>query len=88
MIDKAKRDRATAAEQPDLPLHRIATVPAHAVEHYKMLVGQIRQLGLLTDAERFAEVAVSTGRLTDGEWELWERINGPPAPRQRAESQD
>lgn len=59
----------------DLPLHKIAQRPELAIEHYKQLLGQIRQLGLLTDAQSFEQLA-QPNRLSPEEFSLWQRIQG------------
>jgi hypothetical protein len=40
------------------------------------LLSQIRQLGILTDAEKFEEMARRGDRLTDSELALWHKIQG------------
>ena len=40
------------------------------------MLSQIRQLGLLTDAAKFQELARSSDRLTDTELALWHKIQG------------
>jgi hypothetical protein len=40
------------------------------------LLSQIRQLGILTDAQKFEELARSSDRLTDTELALWHKIQG------------
>ena len=37
LYDKAKKDREIMDDISSLPLHKIAAVPEHAVEHYKSL---------------------------------------------------
>lgn len=59
-----------------LPLHKVAERPDLAVEHYKSLLSQIRQLGLLTDQARFADVAQARHGLTQEDLALWQQIQG------------
>ena len=59
-----------------LPLHKIAEKPELAMEHYKSLLGQIRQLGLLTDTQRFDAVAQQGQRLSEQDYALWKQIQG------------
>lgn len=81
MIEKARKERELKDDVSILPLHKIAATPAHAVEHFKMLVSQIRQLGIMTDRDKFETVAVQTDRLTSAELSLWRQIQGePPVP--------
>ena len=75
LIDKARRERELMEDVSVLPLHKIAAKPEHAVEHFKTLVSQIRQLGIMTDQARFKEVALDASRLTDEEWALWQKIH-------------
>jgi voltage-gated potassium channel Kch len=63
-------------ERNPLPIHLIAQNPALAVEHYKVLLGQIRQLGVQVDATQFDQAAQEGERLTDKEFALWQKIQG------------
>ncbi len=76
LINKAKRQREVMDDLSQLPLHKIAQNPAHAVEHYKHLLGQIRQLSLLSDAQAFESEARNKERLTQGDLQLWQNISG------------
>ena len=58
----------------NLPIHVIAEKPDLAIEHYKNLLGQIHQLALLTDAEKFEAAARSSDRLTATEITLWQQL--------------
>ena len=79
LIEKARRERELLEDVSGLPLHKIAGKPEHALEHYKSLLSQIRQLGILTDAEKFEEMARRGDRLTDSELALWHKIQGSKA---------
>ena len=63
-------------ERNPLPIHKIAENPALAVEHYKVLLGQIRQLGVQVDATQFDQVAQTGDRLSANEFALWQKIQG------------
>ena len=76
LIERARRERELMEDVSTLPLHKIATRSVHAVEHYKSLIGQIRQLGILTDAADFERVAQEPERMTAGDLALWRRIQG------------
>jgi len=76
LIEKARRERELLEDVSGLPLHKIAAKSEHALEHYKSLLSQIRQLGLLTDAAKFEELARSSDRLTETELALWHKIQG------------
>jgi voltage-gated potassium channel Kch len=79
LIVKAKRERELKEDVSVLPLHKIAATSEHAIEHYKMLISQIRQLGVMTDAARFESVAQQKKRLTSDELALWHQIQGDEA---------
>ena len=84
MIEKARGDREPNAEQSaDMPLRKIAERPEHAIEHYKTLLSQIRQVGFLTDVPQFERFAQETNRLTQGELSLWQRIRSGSTPEFR-----
>ncbi len=76
LINKAKRQREVMDDLSQLPLHKIAVNPAHAVEHYKHLLGQIRQLSIMADAQAFEQEANNKQRLTPSDLQLWQQIGG------------
>ena len=80
MIDKAKRERELKDDVAILPLHKIAATPEHAVEHFKVLLSQIRQLGIMTDSDKFEPAALKNDRLTSTEIALWRQIQGKASP--------
>ncbi len=55
--------------QAELPIHQIAKNPEYALEHYKILLAQLRQLSLLTNQSEFSKLAAD--RLTPSEKALW-----------------
>lgn len=63
-------------ERNPLPIHKISENPALAVEHFKVLLGQIRQLGIQTDPTRFNAAAQENERLSASEFDLWKKIQG------------
>ncbi len=78
LIQKARQERELKDDVSTLPLHKIAATTEHAIEHYKVLMAQIRQLGLMTDREKFEAVATTQDRLTTTELALWRKIQGSP----------
>jgi voltage-gated potassium channel Kch len=63
-------------ERNPLPVHKVGEKPELAVEHYKALLGQIRQLGLHTDLDKFDQAAQHGERLSSKELALWNHIQG------------
>jgi uncharacterized membrane protein YebE (DUF533 family) len=78
LMVKARQERDLKNDVSVMPLHKIAANPEHAIEHYKVLLSQIRQIGVMTDREQFERVAQSLDRLTATELALWLHIQGPP----------
>ena len=74
LIEHIHNERENAKHKSVLPLHVIADRPDHAVEHYKMLLSQINQLALLTDAAKFEQAAKTSDSLTAKELALWQQI--------------
>ena len=74
LIEKAKRERELMDDVSILPLHKIANNTDHTIEHYKYLLGQVRQLSLLTDQEKFQSAVDSSERLTETDKKLWTLI--------------
>ena len=81
LIDRAKRERELMDDVSGLPLHKIAANPDHAVEHYKYLLGQIRQMHLLSNPDQLQASMAKPDRLTDSEKQLWQLITrqNPPS---------
>ena len=61
-------------ERSPLPIHKIGERPELAIEHYKYLLGQIRQLGIHTNSSQFEQTVHSTQRLNQHELDLWKKI--------------
>jgi voltage-gated potassium channel len=74
LIEKAKRERELMDDVSILPLHKIAINTDHTIEHYKYLLGQVRQLSLLTDQEKFQSAVDNSERLTETDKKLWTLI--------------
>ena len=74
LIEKAKRERELMDDVSVLPLHKIAANTDHTIEHYKHLLGQVRQLSLLTDHEKFQSAIDNSERLTETDKKLWTLI--------------
>jgi voltage-gated potassium channel Kch len=71
LIEKAKREHELMDDVAILPLHKIATNTDHTIEHFKHLLGQVRQLSLLTDQEKFNAAVDGSERLTETDKKLW-----------------
>jgi hypothetical protein len=80
LIEKAKRERELMDDVSVLPLHKIAANPEHAVEHFKFLLGQIRQMNLLSDQHQLNETMDKPDRLTESDKQLWRLINRQETP--------
>jgi len=74
LIQLVEHDLDKESQLKSLPIHTIAEKPELAVEHYKSLLSQIRQLAMLTDPVAFDAVAIGKDRLSASEAALWERI--------------
>ena len=74
LIEKAKRERELMDDVAILPLHKIAANTEHSIEHFKHLLGQVRQLSLLTDQEKFQAAIDNSERLTETDKKLWALI--------------
>ena len=82
LIQQARREREVVEDLAKLPLHIIASKPEHAIEHFKTLVSEIRQLALMTDSKEFEATAHDAGRLSVTEWQLWRQITSGSQPPQ------
>jgi voltage-gated potassium channel Kch len=80
LVDKAKKERELMDDVSVLPLHKIAANPEHAIEHFKYLLGQIRQLNLLADQNDINHAIEKPDRLTESDKQLWRLINRQETP--------
>ena len=76
LIRQIHQEVARKADTASMPIHKIAAKPELAVEHYKTLLSNIRQLGILMDPAEFEQMRVANNRLTPDEVALWEKIRG------------
>jgi voltage-gated potassium channel Kch len=74
LIKQIENELDKESKLESLPINTIADKPELAVEHYKSLLSQIRQLAVLTDPIAFDAIAVGKGRLSPNEAELWQHI--------------
>jgi hypothetical protein len=85
LYEKAKKDRELMDDVSSLPLHKIAAVPEHAVEHYKSLIAEIKELSIMTNRAEFEEIATSKDRITATDLALWKVIlSNIPSPSDNA----
>jgi len=85
LYEKAKKDRELMDDVSSLPLHKIAAVPEHAVEHYKSLIAEIKELSIMTNRAEFEEIATSKDRITATDLALWRVIlSNIPSPSDNA----
>lgn len=76
LIKLIQHELEKEADLKGLPINTIAAKPELAVEHYKSLLSQIRQLAVLTDAAAFDAVAIGKERLSASEAALWRQLKG------------
>lgn len=74
LLEHVHNERISSQHKSVLPLHIIAERPEHAIEHFKMLVSQINQLALLTDAVKFEQEAQASDSLTAKELAVWQQL--------------
>jgi len=74
LLEDAHNERVSSQHKSVLPLHVIAERPEHAIEHYKMLLSQINQLAMLTDAAKFEQAAQASQNLSPKELALWQQF--------------
>lgn len=88
LIEKARRQREAASNHSLMAMPELIAQPAAAVERYRELLSQIRQLAVLGDNARMSELMASGDRATGFERQAWQWINQriqEDAPPQRAD---
>jgi len=85
LIEKAHEERESKEDLSSLSLHEIARNPHQVIEFYKQQLGQLRQLGLLTDLLQVEAIARSEDHLTPTDIAVWNviqrRTPTDPPPR-------
>ena len=76
LVRQIQQELEREANFADMPIHQIAAKPELAVEHYKTLLSNIRQLGMLMDPAEFERLRATNSRLSADEVELWTKIRG------------
>jgi DNA-binding transcriptional MerR regulator len=74
LLRQVQEENANKSDFAAMPIHTIAAKPELALEHYKSLLGQIRQLALLTDPVAFERTAKARDSLTGTEAAFWGQI--------------
>ena len=74
LLRQVQEENANKSDFAAMPIHTIAAKPELALEHYKSLLGQIRQLALLTDPVAFERTAKDRDSLTGTETAFWGQI--------------
>ena len=75
LIDRAKKERELKDDVSKLPLHKIAEHADTAITHYHSLLAQIKMLSIMTNNEKFMEIAQKQKRLTEHDIEFWKKIH-------------
>jgi DNA-binding CsgD family transcriptional regulator len=76
LVRQIQQELEREANFADMPIHKIAAMPELAAEHYKTMLSNIRQLGMLMDPAEFERLRLTSSRLTPDEVALWEKIRG------------
>ena len=74
LLRQVQEEHSAKSDFSAMPIHTIAAKPELALEHYKSLLGQIRQLALLTDPVAFERTAQARDSLTGTEAAFWGQI--------------
>jgi voltage-gated potassium channel len=75
LIDRAQKERELKDDVSKLPLHKIAQQSEMAIQHYRLLLSQIKMLSIMTNNEQFIEIAIKQNRLTTDDIEFWKQIH-------------
>jgi hypothetical protein len=59
-----------------MTVNAIAKDTGMSIEHFKYLLGQIRQLAQLTDVKQFESEAERQGLLSEAERNVWTAVKG------------
>ena len=74
LIYRAQKERELNDDVSKLPLHKIAQKPETSIEHYRLLLSQIKMLSIMTNNKKFIEIAIKQNRLTSDDIEFWKKI--------------
>lgn len=76
LIETVVKEQEELANREGMTVNVIAKDTSMSVEHYKYLLGQIRQLAQLTDKDQFDVEADRKGLLSESEKRVWSFVNG------------
>ena len=76
LIETVVKEQEELANREGMTVNVIAKDTTMSVEHYKYLLGQIRQLAQLTDKDQFEVEADRKGLLSESERRVWSFVNG------------
>lgn len=75
LIDRAQKEHELNEDVSTLPLHKIAQQAETAITHYRALLSQIKLLSMMTNNEKFMDIAIKQKRLTEHDIEFWKKIH-------------
>lgn len=81
LIEKARRQRESTSNHALMSMPQLIEQPVAAVERYRELLSQMRQLAHLGNREGMDDLIESPGRATDFEREIWKRLCAERAPK-------
>ena len=76
LIETVVKEQEELATREGMSINAIAKDTVMSVEHFKYLLGQIRQLAQLTNKDQFETEANRLGLLSDAEKQAWSLIRG------------
>jgi voltage-gated potassium channel Kch len=74
LIEKARRQREQTSNHALMSMPQLIAQPAAAVERYRELLSQIRQLSQLCDAEKMGRIIADPEKCTGLERAVWQRL--------------
>jgi hypothetical protein len=72
LIEKVHQQREVVENQQGIPIERLAQDPQLALERFRELAGQVKQIALMGKSNDMREVLASSDRSTALEKKIWE----------------
>jgi voltage-gated potassium channel Kch len=80
LIERARRERERGNDHTGLPINKLVERPEVAIERYREMLGQMRQIALLVDAQAMDRLIDDPGRTTQLERSIWKVLSKEASP--------
>ncbi|NCX22540.1 MAG: hypothetical protein EBX17_05005, partial [Betaproteobacteria bacterium] len=74
LIERVNQEKASLEDQQGIPLARLVQDPQLALERFRELAGQVRQIALMASPDEMRRLVDDSDRLTELEKRIWRQL--------------